>query len=393
MSNFGDVKLLGSDGELIDAQNPLHVSNVSLHYTDIWVAESEMNNFSGAVTDLFDNLHSVISDTTSNNPKEIFVHFHRTVPTTVIGLGAFTGNFSNVKIIALTSGGVETTIIDESSSSTKYTSRQFDVDTVGFNGIKIQFHTADPVSISNLFIVETISTLSRIQGQKPDGTFVEFQATATGNFKISLEELESGISSNSNSQLNTTPFHADGTEGVLISGVNYESGKSGIDSATEVLQVIDYPHAEIHAGLHFFVKNWTDIASSSTYDILVVTPNTTKWPHLVFDFEFEAEANVIIYEGTTTSADGSSATSFNRNRNSATAATTLVYTGPTVTATGTQIAAYKAGSGKGAGGTVRASGEAIFKQNTKYLFRVTNDTTSNNWFDYIIDWYEHTNKN
>ena len=49
-------------------------------------------------------------------------------------------------------------------------------------------------------------------------TYVSQTATSSGNAKISLEELESGISVNSNSQLKITPYFSDGTEYEQISG-------------------------------------------------------------------------------------------------------------------------------------------------------------------------------
>ncbi|MDA3802827.1 MAG: hypothetical protein PF488_02935 [Patescibacteria group bacterium] len=49
--------------------------------------------------------------------------------------------------------------------------------------------------------------------------------------------------------------------------------------------------------------------------------------------------------------------------------------------------------GKQAGGTVRANNEVVLKRNTKYLIRITNDTTSDNWVNYLADWYEHTDLN
>ena len=53
---------------------------------------------------------------------------------------------------------------------------------------------------------------SIITGKKPNGDYINLEATAGGNQKFSLEELESGISSNSNAQLNTTPFDSAGNE-------------------------------------------------------------------------------------------------------------------------------------------------------------------------------------
>lgn len=51
-----------------------------------------------------------------------------------------------------------------------------------------------------------------IAGRNPSGTYVNFQATTAGNFKTSLEELESGISVNNKKQLKTTLFDSAGNE-------------------------------------------------------------------------------------------------------------------------------------------------------------------------------------
>ena len=60
-------------------------------------------------------------------------------------------------------------------------------------------------------LVKSVST-----GLAPDGTFKNVLVTNTGNQKISIEEFENAISSNSNTQLNVTQFLADGTEGTKI---------------------------------------------------------------------------------------------------------------------------------------------------------------------------------
>lgn len=210
------------------------------------------------------------------------------------------------------------------------------------------------------------------------GNAIDLQVTASENLKVSLEELANGISVNSNSQLKTTPYGSTGIE-------------ARQDRSTGAMACIDYEHLEIHAGDHYFIKDWSDIAGSATVDFLVVTPNTTKWAHMVIEFSFEAEANITVYEGATTSANGTAITINNRQRNSVNTAGVTAFTGPTVITTGTSIARYKAGAGKSAGGEVRAAAELILKQDTKYLIRVVNDTVTTNWCDYIADWYEHTN--
>lgn len=165
-----------------------------------------------------------------------------------------------------------------------------------------------------------------------------------------------------------------------------------LDFTTNAVNTVDYAHHEIHGGKHFFVKNWIDLTNGQVLDFLFVTADTLAWAHMIVHFNFQAEANVAIYEDTVVSANGTAVTSYNRNRNSANVAGALVYSTPTVTSVGTLLSAYKAGSGKAVGGEARGSAELVLKQNSQYLIRVTNDTTSNNWFDYLADWYEHTNK-
>lgn len=162
------------------------------------------------------------------------------------------------------------------------------------------------------------------------------------------------------------------------------------DSSTNAVNTIDYAHHEIHGGSSFTADYTVELANGATIDILVVTPNTTKWAHMEYILMCELESEIKIYEGVTTSNDGTGLTEFNRN--SATAATTVVSYTPTVTDTGTLIRTKHLGAGKTAGGESRDLSEIILKQNTKYLYRITNATTSVNYITFILSWYEHTNK-
>jgi hypothetical protein len=167
---------------------------------------------------------------------------------------------------------------------------------------------------------------------------------------------------------------------------------TSIDIPTNVTSTIDYSHHEIHAGSSFNVCYNADIANGATLKLLIVTPNTTKWAHMTYEVEGEAEMDLLIYEGATTTNDGTPITVFNRDRNSATTATVTAFHTPTVTVTGTQIRCWHPGAGKTYGGGDRAIHEIILKQGTKYYFLLTNATTSNNWLNIKVDWYEHTNK-
>lgn len=385
----------------VDVQSPLPVDGDFVYSKDVWEDESDMGDFSGSVSDLFDNLHSVIVDSTANNPKEIFIHFNRTIVSNVIGIGAYSGDFSNTKVYIVTSGAVEVLVFDESGDGTKYTTRTIQLPiTAGFNAIKIQFHTADTVTLSNFIILKTRSNVSRLQAAKPDNTVTDINATTGGNLKISLEEVESGISSNSNSQLNVTPFHADGTEGALISGVNYESGKSGIDASTEVLESILYEHHEIHSGSNYEVTNVVDLAINNVRDIRITTPNTTEYGHFIFRLMCESETEYYLYEGVTIVTAGTSITPLNNNRNSvSTSSMTVDYidntsvanaNADTTVAGSTTIKHGIIGAGKD-GGEDAHDRETILKANTVYCLRMIANAAG--YVNYDLSWYEHTDKN
>ncbi len=175
-----------------DVQHPVPTSGDRVYAEDIWVAESSLGNFSGSILTPFDNLHSAITDTTNNNPKEILFHFNGSLGTTFIGLGSLAGELSNAEIFFLNSGEILTQVIDESADSTKYTSRGFPLPpTTGANGILLRFHTTDTISISNFYITKYRFVVSRIQAVRPDGVVIDVAATDSGNLKTS--NAESGL--------------------------------------------------------------------------------------------------------------------------------------------------------------------------------------------------------
>ena len=164
-----------------------------------------------------------------------------------------------------------------------------------------------------------------------------------------------------------------------------------IDDDTRVIVTIEYEHYQIHAGNTFTVLEVIDLGNGAVHDNLIVTPNTTRWAHLVWEIEHELETQILFYRGTTYSDNGTEISSFNRDGNSTVNATTLVYHNPTVTDVGILIATIQQGDGKKAGGADREANEFILKQNTAYLIRITNLTVNNNLVSIKLNWYEHTN--
>lgn len=182
------------DGTLVEVstQSPLPVSDGQVCSNDIWVSFSNMNNFSGSPTDLFNNLHTVVSDTTANNPKELMVHFGGTIVTRLIGIGAFNGNggeFSNVEIQIALSDGNFITVIDESADSTiKQTAQYLMPGNVGINAVKFIFHTTNTITISNLFIPTVKLTTTSLQALNPDNEIIDVGATLDGSLKVAVED-------------------------------------------------------------------------------------------------------------------------------------------------------------------------------------------------------------
>lgn len=146
----------------------------------------------------------------------------------------------------------------------------------------------------------------------------------------------------------------------------------------------------VHAGSAFLVSVAQDIAASANLDLLFVTPNTTKWAHLTLTVQVEGEMILYVYEDTD-STGGAAVTAHNRNRNSGTSSVLTVTSGPTVTTPGTTILSAILGSGNRTGGGAEEGGDIVLKQNTKYLFRITNTIAQAKWVSLIITWCEYTN--
>lgn len=384
-----------------DVQNPLPTDGYRVFQKDVWVEESIVTDWVDADSTGYDpsvipfnNLHSRITNSTTDNPKTLTINFNESVIMNVIGLGCTGGDdFSNVKIEAINSGGIATTVYDNSSDNTKYTSQTLQLPaTFGANAMRFTFHTTDEICISNIYIPKTTGVVARIQATKPDGTVTDINATQGGNLKTSLEEFESDISSNNNTQLNMTAFHADGTEGNLITGVKYVLGKSGIDSVTESQQSISQEHHEIHEGNHYNISDYElGVAVSATIELVVTTPNTTKWGHLTFSTYSSLGATIELFEGSTDIVAGTSIIPRNNNRNSINTSDFVVVKDPTSITDGTRAAGFLAGAGR-TSGFVDRDKENVLGQNEIYLVRITSLANSNN-ISWNFEWYEHINKN
>lgn len=168
-----------------------------------------------------------------------------------------------------------------------------------------------------------------------------------------------------------------------------------LDASTQSLQVIDYAHHEIHAGSHYFYDDTHSLAKNASIMHLLVTPDTTKWAHLAFAVgSTGGQILVEMFEGPTVSNVGTIEPMFNRNRNFPDTPTTLLYETPTVSADGLRIdrATYGTTEKKSIGGGDRSNSEIVLKQNTMYLFRISEQNVNPAVVNITFDWYEHTDK-
>lgn len=192
----GNLVTVGGTPADPDVQAPTPISASSVYKQDLWPAQSTVVGWvdlddSGEdnIIDIpFTNLHTSIQNSSVDAVKTLLIHFNRTVNAHQVGVGADTGNFSNVKLTFIGSGHVERTSLDDSDNDTKYTSKNYQFTPALFNALKIEFSTTDTVTLSNITIQKSAIVESQIKGVQPSGSLVPIGATAKGNLKIAMQE-------------------------------------------------------------------------------------------------------------------------------------------------------------------------------------------------------------
>jgi len=161
-----------------------------------------------------------------------------------------------------------------------------------------------------------------------------------------------------------------------------------LDPATRTLQTIDYAHHQIHAE-DAYTSYWVVThGAAESPNILMVTPDTNKWSHLIFQVISDDVLTVGLYE-TPSYSGGSPMTPYNRNRNSSkTAGLTVTKASASSNGKGTLIWTFKAGANKTVTTSESARFEFILKQNEKYLLEGVGANADN--LTFLLDWYELT---
>lgn len=188
LRNFFLRKVFPEAFKDVDVQYPLPTDGDSVYAKDVDIDKSDSSGWVGDIECLFGGIDDGLVRADSDNPKNITTYFNRTVITNAAGLGAEAGDFSNLKLVGLLSGGVEVVLYDGTSDSVKRTSQTIQFTPVGIIGLRLEFHTADQVTLYNLVILKTITTVTRLEGQKDDGTVTPIGATNNDNLRVSINE-------------------------------------------------------------------------------------------------------------------------------------------------------------------------------------------------------------
>lgn len=370
----------------VDVQNPFPTDGDSAYAKDMNLANSTIGTFSGNLLEsIFNNYDNEIIDVSVTNPKTYTVRFRRPISTTQIGFGSLTGDFSNVKVDLKDLAGTVRGGFDNSSDNTKFTSAVFPLPPITFIEMVVEFHTADPVKISGMFIPKDLTAVARIQGLKPDGTVVDFEATTAGNFKVSLEEFDETFNTNPLPVVQTDPT----------------GRKAELDNLFKVPITIDVQHHEIHEGDSFSATHNATLANTGTISLSFKTPNTTKQPHFTFLGRSSGEAHICLNEGVSvTPGTGNQHPAYNRKRDSVNETDLLEDTagggfvagniaeGATV-AGGACIYEEHFGAGQTRGGATAGRNEFLLAPDTEYEVLLTSEAAANDC-ELILDYYEHT---
>jgi len=169
-----------------------------------------------------------------------------------------------------------------------------------------------------------------------------------------------------------------------------------IDSVSRAITVIDMTHHEMHEGDHYYMEGFVTLANGGTFYAKLVTPDSAKWTHLIWDIVSSGILETNFYEGASGGMTGGDVVvPLNSNRNSTNTSGLVITSGVTVaTDKGLKVSSKKVG-GTGfktvSGGTAERSDELILKQNTTY-FREFISGSDDNVISFRATWYEHTNK-
>ncbi len=186
------AQIANEDGSVVNVQHPFPTNGDSVYVKDLNTDVSDNGDFTGSITDYFDSLLTVNTNSTSNNPKIIKLWFNRTVYASSIGFGCNDlakgfGNSITVKLL----GSGEAVRFTKTFSPSDPNSFVGEFGPKAFNGVIIEFNTVNEVCLSNLTIAKSIETNSNLYGLDPDGNSQDVQVTEDGY--LSTSDTSNGL--------------------------------------------------------------------------------------------------------------------------------------------------------------------------------------------------------
>lgn len=172
----------------IELNNPMPVNSGQLFQSDVSLINSDMGTFSGTPIDLLDNRWSAVTDSTANNPKVIILEFERPLQTSIIGIAAESGNFSNTVIKYGIGPSPDFTLIDESADSTLKTLLIAPSIPIALTRIRLEFHTVNPVTLTAVNLAKSRQTIAQIQGIDPSGELKTIGSSYQNNLNVGIFE-------------------------------------------------------------------------------------------------------------------------------------------------------------------------------------------------------------
>jgi hypothetical protein len=138
-----------------------------------------------------------------------------------------------------------------------------------------------------------------------------------------------------------------------------------------------------------------ELANGEVATFSLTTPDTAVWCHMTWSLTTSADGTFTVLEDVTSLSGGASVNPLNHNRNSPNTSDMTCKRGMTddnlITPTGgTTILNASLPTARGSVVDRRNVGEFILKQDSIYLFRYTNGTTTQT-IQLVMEWYEHTN--
>jgi len=176
--------------------------------------------------------------------------------------------------------------------------------------------------------------------------------------------------------------------------VNGDAKPLDVDTATNALAEIRYPHKEIHQGNGFHCDDVQSAGAATIQQWTVEVTNDSKVPHLVFGVEGSGKIEVVVREDLNEAHGAVEQAIINQDRNNSNTPNTSVYhrdVSGTIGGAATLVQRRSGTDGQQGGktspGSARISREFILKQNTDYGISV--ETFTGTDVSLELTWYEH----